>query len=78
MSLAITRNACNEGKVACFKICMESNKYQSKLLYHPMVGIDIEQKNLPVYVQFSIETIHDRRKRNREFSGVFFSNVVVK
>ena len=25
-----------------------------------------------VYGQFSIETIHERRKRNREFSGVFF------
>ena len=25
-----------------------------------------------VYGQFSIETIHERRKRNREFSGFFF------
>ena len=28
--------------------------------------------NKRVYGQFSIETIHERRKRDREFSGVFF------
>ena len=28
--------------------------------------------------QFSIETIHERRKRNREFSGFFFSVMLIR
>ena len=31
-----------------------------------------------VYGQFSIETIHERRKRNREFSGLFFSVLLIR
>ena len=31
-----------------------------------------------VYGQFSIETIHERRKRNREFSGLFFSVLLTR
>ena len=33
---------------------------------------DALDKGKRVYGQFNIETIHERRKRNREFSGVFF------
>ena len=33
---------------------------------------------LRVYDQFSIETIHERRKRNREFSGLFFSVLLIQ
>ena len=31
-----------------------------------------------VYGQFSIETIHERRKWNREFSGFFFSVLLIR
>ena len=49
-------------------------------IFHPVLRGERKSfgpPNLPflahgVYGQFSIETIHERRKRNREFSGVFF------
>ena len=31
-----------------------------------------------VYGQFSIETKHERRKQNREFSGLFFSVLLIR
>ena len=40
--------------------CLELNWYSNTLKCKNESG------------QFSIETIHERRKRNREFSGVFF------
>ena len=35
-------------------------------------------KEKRVYGQFSIETIHERRKQNREFSGFFFSVLLIR
>ena len=41
--------------------------YEISSVYSPSYRFIITEHYMGVYGQFSIETIHDRRKRNREF-----------
>ena len=43
-----------------------------------LLTITMEPSSKRVYGQFSIETIHERRKRNREFSGFFFPVLLIR
>ena len=57
---------------------MKCSRAREKMARTSEIYIKILRPTVPraskkrVYGQFSIETIHERRKGNREFSGFFF------